>query len=134
MLRYAAEPHGRDDLSLGMPKPKRLPDGTEQAILQNVCVELAAREDWARIKRELNAHHYLGALQPEGQRLHYLAKDQAGQWLAILVFSAPAKHLKARDEYIGWTDEQRRRRLSLVTNNNRFLLLPGRAVPSSLSD
>lgn len=113
-----------------MPKPKRLPDGTEQEILQNVCVELAAREDWVRIKRELNQHHYLGAIQPVGQRLHYLAKDPSGQWLAILIFSAPAKHLKARDEYIGWTDEQRRRRLSLVTNNSRFLLLPGRAVPN----
>ena len=48
------------------------------------------------------------------QRLHDLAKDQCGQWLAILVLSAPAKPLKARDEYIGWTDERRRRRLSLV--------------------
>ena len=113
-----------------MPKPKRLPDSSEQAILQNVCVELATREDWARIKRELNAHHYLGAVRPVGERLSYLAKDPSGQWLAILIFSAPAKHLKARDEYIGWTDEQRRRRLSLVTNNSRFLVLPGRTVPN----
>jgi hypothetical protein len=113
-----------------MPKPKRLPDGSEQTILQNVRVELATREDWARIKRELKQHHYLGAVQPVGERMQYLAKAQDGQWLAILVFSAPAKHLKARDEYIGWTDEQRRRRLSLVTNNSRFLLLPGLAVPN----
>ena len=115
-----------------MPKPKRLPDGSEQEILQNVCVELASREDWARIKRELNQHHYLGAVRPVGQRLSYLAKDRAGQWLAILVFSAPAKHLKARDEYIGWTDEQRRRRLSLVIRiNSRFLLVkPWLAVPN----
>lgn len=93
-------------------------------------MELAARKDLARINQLLNKHHYLGAIQPVGQRLYYIAKDQQGQWRAILVFSAPAKHLKPRDQWIGWTDEQRRRRLSLVTNNSRFLLIPGLAVPN----
>jgi hypothetical protein len=48
----------------------------------------------------------------------------------VLVFNAAAKHLKHRDQWIGWSDEQRRRRLSLVTNNSRFLLLPDFAVPN----
>jgi len=38
--------------------------------------------------------------------------------------------LKARDEWIGWTVEQRRRRLALVVNNARFLILPGQGVPN----
>jgi hypothetical protein len=50
--------------------------------------------------------------------------------VAVLVFSAAAKHLKHRDEWIGWSEEQRRRRLSLVTNNSRFLLLPDFSVPN----
>jgi hypothetical protein len=48
----------------------------------------------------------------------------------LLVFSGAAKHLKHRDQWIGWTHEQRRRRLSLVTNNSRFLLLPEFSVPN----
>jgi hypothetical protein len=38
---------------------------------------------------------------------------------ALLVFSAAAKHLKHRDEWIGWSEEQRRRRLRR-SKQNRF--------------
>lgn len=114
----------------GVPKPKRLPDQAEQIVVKTIAVELAERAELARVNRLLNKHHYLGALQPVGERLYYIAKDPQDQWRAILVFSAPARHLKARDGWIGWTDEQRRRRLSLVTNNSRFLLLPGWTVPN----
>jgi hypothetical protein len=62
--------------------------------------------------------------------LYYLATDAAGRWLAILVFRAAANHLQARDQWIGWSNEQRRRRLSLITNHCRFLLLPGCSVPN----
>ena len=48
----------------------------------------------------------------------------------LLVFAAAAKHLKHRDGWIGWTDAQRERRLSLVVNNIRFLLLPERTFPN----
>src|SRR5712691_274527 len=49
-----------------------------------------------------------------------------GQWLALLTFSAPALHLKARERWIGWSPRQRARRLGLVVNNSRFLVLPER--------
>jgi hypothetical protein len=29
-----------------------------------------------------------------------------------------------RDQWLGWSDEQRRRQLHLITNNTRFLILP----------
>src|SRR5207245_5786284 len=48
----------------------------------------------------------------------------------LLVFSAPSKHLKHRDKWIGWSGAQRHRRLSLVTNNSRFLIVPERSVPN----
>jgi hypothetical protein len=113
-----------------MPKPTRLPDLDPQRLLREVRVRLAARAELPRIHRLLNRHHYLGSLKPVGERLFYVATDAAGQWLAVLVFSAAAQHLRARDQWIGWTDEQRRRRLSLLTNNSRFLLLPGAEVPN----
>lgn len=113
-----------------MPKPTRLPDTAQQQLLHEARVRLAARTELPRIHRLLNRHHYLGSLKPVGERLYYVATDAGGRWLAVLVFSAAAKHLRARDQWIGWTHEQRRRRLSLLTNNSRFLLLPGCAVPN----
>ena len=41
--------------------------------------------------------------------------------------------LRARDQWIEWSDEQRRRRLPFVVNNCRFLLLPERTVPNLAS-
>jgi hypothetical protein len=113
-----------------MKKSKRLPDQPQQQLLDEVRVELANPAQIPRINRLLSQHHYLGSLRPVGQRLYYIARNAAGQWVAMLVFSAAARHLKHRDEWIGWSNEQRRRRLSLVTNNSRFLLLPDFSVPN----
>src|ERR1039458_385468 len=113
-----------------MKKSKRLPDQTQQQLLDEVRVELATPVPIPRTNQLLYQHHYLGSLRPVGQRLYYIARNAANQWVAVLVFSAAAKHLKHRDEWIGWSEEQRRRRLSLVTNNSRFLLLPDFAVPN----
>lgn len=81
-------------------------------------------------QRLLKKHHYLGAVKAVGEQLYYAAVDGQGEWAALLLFSAAAKHLKHRDEWIGWTRPQRERRLSLVVNNCRFLLLPERTVPN----
>ncbi len=113
-----------------MPKPTRLPDKSQQQLLNEVRVHLAERPQLPRLHKLLQQHHYLGSLKPVGERLYYIATDAAGRWLAILVFSAAANHLRARDQYIGWSSEQRRRRLRLITNNCRFLLLPGCSVPN----
>jgi hypothetical protein len=116
-----------------MSKTLRLPDCDQQALLDQVQVRLVERAELERFKQLLDEHHYLGSLKAVGQRLHYVATDARGQWLALLVFSAPAKHLKHRDRWIGWSAAQRHRRLSLVTNNSRFLILPERSVPNLAS-
>lgn len=113
-----------------MKKSKRLPDSTQQQLLDEVQVELATPAQILRFQQLLRQHHYLGGLRPVGERLYYVARDAAHHWVAVLIFSAPAKHLKHREEWIGWSNEQRRRRLSLVTNNSRFLLLPQFSVPN----
>ena len=46
--------------------------------------------------------------------------------LCLLCLLAPTA---ARDQWMGWTEEQRRRRLALVVNNCRFLFLPDKSVP-----
>ena len=87
-------------------------------------VLVTERDQRRRFQRLLQKHHYLGSLKPVGEQMYYAAVDVQGRWLALLLFSAAAKHLKHRDRWIGWTRAQRDRRLSLVVNNSRFLILP----------
>jgi hypothetical protein len=44
--------------------------------------------------------------------------------VGVVQFSSPAWRMSARDRWIGWDDEQRRRNLQRVINNSRFLVLP----------
>ena len=99
--------------------------GTDQALLQQVQVVMVTDPlPRRRLQRLLQQHHYLGGLKPVGEQMYYAAVDAQGRWLALLIFSAAAKHLKHRDQWIGWTRAQCDRRLSLVVNNSRFLILP----------
>ena len=93
-------------------------------VLSEVAVDLVATEDEARFRALMQAHHYLGALPGIGETLRYVAHDR-GQWLALVVFSAPALKCGARDRWIGWSFGVQFDRLHLVTNNSRFLILPG---------
>jgi hypothetical protein len=98
---------------------------TAQALLEQVHIVLVTgTEERRRFQKLLRKHHYLGGLKAVGEQMYYAAVDAQGNWLALLLFSAAAKHLKHRDQWIGWTRPQRDRRLSLVVNNNRFLILP----------
>jgi hypothetical protein len=72
----------------------------------------------------LARYHYLGHRNCLGENLRYLAQDCQGRPLACLLFSSAAWKAAARDQWLGWTSEQRCRRLELVSNNTRFLLLP----------
>jgi predicted transposase YbfD/YdcC len=87
-------------------------------------------EEQRRFQKLLKQHHYLGGLKPVGERMYYVAVDGRGNWLALLLFSAAAKHLKPRDLWIGWTRPQRDGRLPLVVNNSRFLILPQAHLPN----
>lgn len=77
----------------------------------------------------LQRYHYLGHRNCVGENLKYLARDREGRPLACLLFGSAAWKAAARDRWIGWSGEQRRRHLSWVTNNTRFLILAGVRVP-----
>ena len=111
-------------------KPAEL-SAREQRIVDTVKVR-PVRNGAERVRclRLLARHHYLGALQPVGEQMFYIAYGPNGGWRAVLVFCAAAKHLGPRDRWIGWTSEQRRRRLALAANNARYLVLPGFHVPN----
>lgn len=104
---------------------------TLQSLLRDLRIEpLLTDPQIARAAELLDEHHYLGAPNPVGERLWYAALAPDGQWLGVLLFTAASRRLRHRDEWIGWSDEQRRRRLPLVVNNSRFLLLPDKTSPN----
>lgn len=113
-----------------MSKIIRLPAPEEQRLLDELQARLVEPSELPRFNQILDAQHYLQSHQPFGERLYYVVTDAQGQWLALLLFSAAAKHLKLRERWIGWTSAQGRRRLSLVVNNSRFLVLPDKSVPN----
>jgi hypothetical protein len=72
---------------------------------------------------ELRAHHWLGE-RLLGATMRHVAVDAAGVWLALVGFGSAVLSCGPRDVFAGWNDEQRRRRLRFVVNNQRFCVLP----------
>jgi len=109
----------------------RKPAPSEQAILNRVEVILLGEDEalGARYDALMEAHHYLRNSRLVGERLRYVAVFD-GQWLALVSWSAAAYHLKDRDEWIGWSETDRRRRLALLANNSRYAILPGVDCPN----
>ena len=82
------------------------------------------RSQRQQVAAALSRFHYLGFGGAVGENLQHTVRDGRGRLLACLVFGAPAWKCQARDQFIGWTVEQRRHTLAHVTNNTRFLILP----------
>jgi hypothetical protein len=82
----------------------------------------AAERAW--VKGALGRYHYLGFNGAVGENLQYVIFDSQGRRLACLVFGAAAWKCQDRDQFIGWSAEQRERNLALIANNTRFLILP----------
>ena len=71
----------------------------------------------------LHHYHYLGRPKLVGEHLRYLAYLD-GQVVACQAWSSAAFKVKSRDDFIGWAYKTRKKRLYLVANNTRFLILP----------
>jgi hypothetical protein len=110
----------------------RQPTPDEQLVLQHLTVRLVQPHEQERFDQLLVEQHYLKNATLVGEHLRYVATYQ-GRWLALAAWSAAAVHLKPRDAFIGWTDEQRRTRLPLLANNSRLLILPDCHYPNLIS-
>ena len=97
------------------------------ALTLNEVSGQAAERAWVRAA--LGRFHYLGFGGAVGENLQYVARDGQGRPLACLVFGAAAWKCQARDQFIGWSVEQRERNLGRLANNTRFLILPPVRVP-----
>jgi len=111
----------------------RRPTADEQTVLSGMTVKLLVRpQDIEKCDQLLVEHHYLHSAKLVGEQLRYAVLWQ-GRWLAVATWSAAALHLKPRDKFIGWTEEQRRQRLPLVVNNSRLYVLVECHYPNLVS-
>ena len=127
------------DRKAGRPKGakvtvKRTEKGQSSGIIDGNVKDfrpLMLRKVTTKAQRELwyeyvDRYHYLGYQLPFGAQLRYFIESGNGENLILgcLQFSSPAWKMAARDRWIGWSAEQRRRNLQKVVNNSRFLILP----------
>jgi hypothetical protein len=94
----------------------------ESLLLQAVTVGLIEDSDRERFDEELVTKHYLKNANAVGRVLRYVA-EYRGQWVALMVFSSPAFHIKLRDQWLHWSPRQVKERRHLIAQNARFLVL-----------
>jgi len=84
-------------------------------------------EGQSQLWRELiERYHYLHCRVPVGANLRYIVRSEQcpERVLACLLWTSAAWKMAARDRWIGWNDQQRRRNLQFIVNQSRFLILP----------
>jgi hypothetical protein len=107
-----------------VPAPKNVPEDLKQ--VENLQLILVKPEDGegARTWNELMAReHPQGERRLVGRQLRYLVGSAHG-WLGAVGFSASALYLEARDRWIGWDAQERRRHEGRVVNLSRLLIRP----------
>lgn len=106
-------------------------EGAEASCLARVRVRLITVEELPAWNALVDEKHYLSS-KLVGPTLRYVAED-GGQWVGLVSFGQGSYHLQPRDSFIGWTDVQRGRRLGLLAQNTRFVLLHERGQYPNLA-
>ena len=92
--------------------------------------EEMSRRRWEAM---IDTWHPLGwARAPGGQMLYWISSSVFGV-LGAIGFSAASWHQKARDTWIGWSDDARVAHLGDIVCNHRFMLCPWVHVPNLAS-
>jgi hypothetical protein len=98
------------------------------ALLKSLTVRALEPQEYQRAGQLLDREHYLGDV-PQGRQL-LQAVEYNGQWVALLDWGPATWKLADREEWIGWTAQQRAERLGLVVLNRRFLVLGKTRMPN----
>jgi hypothetical protein len=101
------------------------------SLLKNLKVRALGAHEYKRAGELLDLEHYLGDV-PQGRQLLQVV-EYNGQWAALLDWGPATWKLADRDEWIGWTPQQKAERLSLVVLNRRFLVLGKTRMPNLAS-
>ena len=100
-------------------------------VLKQLTVRVLEQDEYVRAGELFDNEHYLGDLRTGRHLLQVV--EYRGHWLALLDWGACAYKLSDRDEWIGWTAQQRAERQGLVAMNRRFLLLGQQRMPNLAS-
>jgi len=84
-------------------------------------ITLDERPRWRALMRQ---QHYLGFQSVVGESICYVATID-DRWVALIAWGAAALKNRYREDWIGWDVALKLRRLHLLSNNTRFLILPG---------
>jgi hypothetical protein len=96
-------------------------ENTGQDVLDRVTVRPIQEHEKPLWNRLIDEEHYLHNATLVGEQIRYVA-EYDGDWVGLIGWSGAAYHLKGRDQFIGWSDQQRRNRLHFLVSNSRFLL------------
>lgn len=100
-------------------------------LKKKLTVRALEPHEYQRAGQLLDQEHYLGDL-PQGRQLLQVV-EYDGQWAALLDWGPAAVKLADREEWIGWTAQQRAERLPLVVQQRRFLVLSQARRPNFAS-
>ena len=92
-------------------------------LIGDIRLELVTRNTTSLWNEYIDRYHYLRFTKLPGSQLRYFAYAN-DQPVACLSFGAAAWKTEARDQVIGWDQQQREKNLHLVVNNARFLIFP----------
>ena len=90
--------------------------------LKRVTVRLVKSSERRRWDSLMDQNHYLGFKGFAGRGLRYVA-EYRGRWLALAGWQSGVFRCRPRDRWLGWKKREQFRRLHLIANNTRFLLL-----------
>jgi hypothetical protein len=93
------------------------------ADLGQLQVRPIAAEERLGWRLYMDRYHYLGDRPIVGEHLLYAAL-LGDELVALLGWASAALRAPLRETYVGWDEATKRRRLHLVANNIRFLILP----------
>jgi Domain of unknown function (DUF4338) len=105
------------------PKPPITAPVDQLPPLEFLPVSAQTREGSRLWNEYIQRYHYLGYTHLSGAQLRYFVTVD-GQFVALLGFGAAAWKTAPRDQFIGWSPQQRHHHRHLVVNNARFLILP----------
>ena len=100
--------------------------------LDEVVVRLARADERIKWDALMDLHHYLGFKRFAGRGLRYVA-EWRGQWIALAGWQGAAFKCAPRDRWIGWRRKEMFRRLHLIANNTRFVVLGASGVYPNLA-
>ncbi len=113
------------------PVPQTTVKGSLKAI-QPVTVEPVIPEEKQLWDATMATYHPYGFERAFGAHQYYWIYGQVEgvrKIMGAFLFAAPAKDVKARDQWLGWTQKEQQKFRTRIVSNSRMLILPGIDVP-----